>query len=223
MKSKLSIVIVILIAILLIVTSFTTIYYFKCNKDLNLELNNLKIKVQEYESKGELEKNDENIEPEEFKNSVLNESFFTEKGGEVHLYPHEYYGSGNDIWVNVTLKENNELYISVYGDSIGLKKGEFKVDGINGKIVEARPILIGNGNTPTILILMEDGTVEYVKLQSNFEGEHLVSSGKIEGLNNVVRIIPISLTRYGGGYASFAVIENDGTSHFIDPQFIIEE
>lgn len=209
MKSKLSIVIVIFITILLVITASTTVYYYKSNKDLNLELNSLKTKVQEYEAKEELEKADENVEPEEFKNVKLDEDFINNGG--VHKYP---YDNANGI--DVTIKENNELYIRLYGEWYNSDKEPHKVEGIDGQIVEARIVNIGNGSYPTILILMEDGTVEYVKSES-YTTDHPVSSGEIEGLNNVVRIIPLNITQDGaGGYSAFAVIKSDGTTQFIN-------
>lgn len=214
MKNKMNIFLIIFLTILLLIAVLAVGYLFKTNKSLNLDNDNLKAKLQEFESKEELEKNDETVEPIEFKNAKYDESLYTDEKG-AHIYPFEQDGE-----MSITLKGNNELYINLYGDLFKSYKGEYKVEGINGQIVEAKLVLLGNGMYSTVLILMEDGTVEYVKPQ-NYSVGKAVSSGKIEGLENVVRIVEVAHTGLGAGFSSAAAIKNDGTTQLIDISTLI--
>lgn len=101
--------------------------------------------------------------------------------------------------VPANVKYTGDILFSNLGDSITIHSDgtvtvnyndkEIKVVGLSGKIVDARVGVYGDGASAYMILLMEDGTVE--KTNDFYDGANngtLKSTGKIAGIENIVRI-----------------------------------
>lgn len=115
-----------------------------------------------------------------------------------------------------SLKEDGKVFVQVtsklyFPGFEGNLYQDYEVTGLQGRAVDVQIFNQGNGINSQIIMLMEDGTVEYLNMQK-IQKSLFESSGKVEGLNNVVKVVEVSVTgNEMAGYISIAAIRADGT------------
>ena len=132
--------------------------------------------------------------------------------------------------VNVSLN-NGEVFVSfsyledlIEINNINIKiNEEYKVEGLNKKAVDVYIFTQGEGSTiPKVLILLEDGTVEYLSITKGCETKIFKSQGKLGDYKDVVRFTEVGVgPKEEGpeGYRTAVVIQADGKI-FEVPQII---
>ena len=139
----------------------------------------------------------------------------------------ENYISSTEFHVNV-IQEGERVFVTTNGFEekynwlngvSGIKDVEHKeITGFSGEVVSYFLAAEGQDITPpTILFLMADGTVEYVKSIEMLKNNNFTSKGKISGLTNINRFTFINVLDIngGGGHYSTADIDNDGYAYDI--------
>lgn len=217
MKNKGMILLIIMI-ILIILTFVSTCYFYSKYKACNKEVATLNATIKEMEENNKIVDEEENADEEIFKNALVDSKIILNEYGNAYPYDVYYFGSTED-YIYLKIDEENNVYVTIYGTYLvqnsEITGVEHKIEGISGKVVEARVVPIGNGGLPVILMLMEDGTVEYVKSDSYLTSSP-TSGGKVEGVENAVRIIPVSVgINMKSGFLSFLVVKSDGTTQLI--------
>ncbi|WP_423364036.1 hypothetical protein [Mycoplasma sp. P36-A1] len=93
-----------------------------------------------------------------------------------------------------------------------LENNNYSIDITTKKstVIDGKMIGIGqNSSYSALFMIMEDGSVEYLKLKAIIEGGN--SQGSIEGVNNIVRVEQANIGyNQGGGAVTAIAIDADG-------------
>lgn len=114
-----------------------------------------------------------------------------------------------------TLTLNWDIAKEVYGLTTDKTSTESLTDfgPNNTEVVDVLACGFGQAaGKETILFLMKDGTVEYIPLRKAFANNNFKSYGKLSGVENVIKLLPVSVNnRHGaGGYVSTVAQRADG-------------
>ena len=115
------------------------------------------------------------------------------------------------VMVSLNLEEINKKYAlnksrNDFNSTIELKFNTEVVDFWSGSVGGQA---IGN---EIILVLLKDGTVEYIPLYDAIKNNNVKSYGKIEGRNSIVRLGGVSFSGNDGfGHISPCAIKSDGS------------
>lgn len=238
MKSKISLIIILVLLILSIIgTIFVTTLFLKSErtvKELNAKIDEL---TQTTNSTESTEDEKEKIESDKVEipdtNIIVDENGIgkvpegqigyrklTEDGmmlfrpdSEKYFY---YNADGTEYRCSADVEKDGSVYVTFKNSKVDIKNVE--ITGFSGKPVSAHVTWFGQGvgdNTYHILVLMEDGSVEYIRANDLTDGKY-ISSGKIEPFNNVIRIEDGSVGhKQGGGYHGAALVTEDGSVYVI--------
>ncbi len=119
----------------------------------------------------------------------------------------------------VEILPNGSLKQTTYDENYKvISEGE--VSGLSGKAIDIVTSYIGDGSDEYTIIMMEDGTVEYIGDTLDYNNRDFSKSkGKIPGLNNIVRILCCSTS--GVPNTGRAVIAIDKDGYFYDVKQLI--
>lgn len=198
--------------LLFVATTISTIYLFSKNIDKTKEIEALNQKI--IENQKEYETNLANVKEEEKiilpvfdANKVIN------KTDDMSIS----LAANTKLGIQVRLDEEGKVKVRIIDsmyiqDFKGNTNEEYEVEGISGKVVDVNIYNQGNGINPQIVMLLEDGTVEYVNMVELKNGKY-ISAGKVSGVDNIVKIVEVSFgIAEGSGGINIAGIKNDGTS-----------
>lgn len=120
------------------------------------------------------------------------------------------YYDQNKLYIGIS--ENGELYQSSGDIIVECDKG-YEIKNIN--VSEISEVIVegwGNGiDFPVVFFLMVDGTVEWLDTQSAFTKKDFSAEGKVEGVENIVKIVKAGVSgEYDGGYTVLGV-KQDGS------------
>ncbi len=149
-----------------------------------------------------------------------------EEGAYIDLY---------NIQVNVNLNKAGQVEVLItdngkedfaedYVKNMKRKKETEEImGGFSGKVEEIELAEIGQEASGSyFLFLMGDGSVEYISLVDLLDTNNLASRGKIQGLNNIVRIKNISARENeGSGWSTALAFDTDG--NFYDVNNLLEK
>ena len=131
--------------------------------------------------------------------------------------------------VQAAVTSSNEVSISITDSGVDYFKYEnsesfsdtvtFKTDK---KVLRIYNCQFGQGlGQETIVMIMEDGTVEYMPIAYAIKNNDFRSYGKIEGIENAAEVMYASAHTIepGMGYIALLVVEKDGTAHDLTDYF----
>ena len=127
-------------------------------------------------------------------------------------------GNANLQNLDIEILDNGNLGITKYtNNTLGEEK---EVTGFKSKVYDVVSTWVGDGSSEYIVCLMQDGTVEY--MTDILNRDYKVSEGKIEGLNNIVRILccKTSSTTVGNTGRTIIAIDKDG--YFYDVVAVVK-
>lgn len=208
MKKNIVLIIIILVLILgLVGTIVATISMYNKNNDLKDEITSKSQEIEQLNT--QINQLNENLNTEEeFKHKLFD---VTELGNEnLNVMPtatgdnhlHAYVDGQGNAFVSVVSNDYFKYPEASYGK-------EYKIEGTSGKVYNTKVMMMGQGGSGTVFMIMEDGTVEYLDNSKISEGK-FVSAGKLEGLEKVVDLVQVSCTTPGPGWIGVAAIDVDG-------------
>lgn len=120
---------------------------------------------------------------------------------------------------------SNTVNLSINWDNItrnwGISNGtarsnQYTINNFSGKVVDIYVNGIGQDATGSVaLFLLEDGTVEYIPLYKALESNNIKSSGKISGVEDVIKFYSVGARPKGensvGGFQTILAQKEDGT------------
>lgn len=115
------------------------------------------------------------------------------------------------VMVSLNLEEINKKYAlnkssNDFNSTIELK--------FNTEVVDVCNTTVGGQavGSEVLLIMLKDGTVEYIPLYNAIKNNNIKSYGKVEGINDIVRIGSVSFSGNDGfGHISPCAIKSDGS------------
>ena len=119
------------------------------------------------------------------------------------------------------ITSNGELYFDIIANTSEYQSTTKKVEGLDKKAIDILSGSIGNGGSERVVILLEDGSVAYINDPFFTEqGDTIKTNGKIEGVNNIVRILCCRTTAKEGSQVNntgltFIAIDKDGAFYDI--------
>ena len=186
----------------------------------NNSVNNNAVNNTSIQTGGEV--NNENNETDEFVVPSLFTSNAKKTSNETDNYSLRIFCADNSFTIKVvdavpTIWTNlDKTVLSDYGIDVSkmkLSNTEQKISGFTKKVVDVLTINDEHQFASTcFLFLMEDGTVEYSDLQNMVD--NVSSQGKIEGLNNIIRLQKVELTN--PGYDDTSAIAIDKQNNYYD-------
>ncbi len=96
------------------------------------------------------------------------------------------------------------------------RSNQYTINNFSGKVVDMHIDGIGQDATGSVaLFLLEDGTVEYIPLYKALESNNIKSSGKISGVENIIKFYSVGARPKGensvGGFQTILAQKEDGT------------
>lgn len=214
MKKNIVLIIIILVLILgLVGTIVATISMYNKNNDLKDEITSKSQEIEQLNT--QINQLNENLNTEEeFKHKLFD---VTELGyGDYIVKPRatgdenliaRVDGKGNAM-VSLISNDFFKTPVASYGK-------EYKVEGTSGKVYNTKVMMMGQGGSYTVFMIMEDGTVEYMDNSKISEGK-FVSAGKIEGLEKVVDLVQVDFGhKMGGGHIAVVALDTDGNMKLV--------
>lgn len=198
--------------LLFVATTISTIYLFSKNIEKTKEIEALNQKMEENkkeydESLASKEKEEKLLLPVFDENKVINKT----DDMSINL------AANTKLGIQVRLDESGKVKVRIIDamyikDFKGSTNEENEVEGISGKVIDVNVYNQGNGINPQIIMLLEDGTVEYVNMNELKNGNY-ITAGKVSGVENIIKIIEVSIvTAEGSEKINIAGIKSDGTS-----------
>lgn len=230
MKSKVTLIIVLVLLILSIVgTIFVTTLFLKSERtvqELNAKIDELsQTTTLPTEDTDKVKVPDTNFIVDENGGSKAPEGQvgyrkITEDGDlifEQDSYANYTY-SDHEVSLNACIERDGFVYVNFKNSIVDINRG--KITGFSGKPVSVYVAFFGQGvgdNSYNLLVLMDDGSVEYVKASDLTAGKY-TSAGKIGTFNNVVRIEDGNIAhKNAGGYHGAALVTDDGSRYVLSP------
>ncbi|MDO4282614.1 MAG: hypothetical protein Q4D02_03180 [Clostridia bacterium] len=195
--------------LLFVAAAVSTIFLFSKNLEKTKEIENLNAKIEtlQEENLANIPKEEKGILPVFDVNKIVN------KKDDMIISLNSVSKSG----LVAKLNENGEVMVqvidSMYFENFSGELNQYqKVEGVSGKVVDVNIFNQGNGINPQIIMLIEDGTVEYVNMKELKQG-NMISAGKVEGLKDIVKIVEVAISvKPVGGYFTIAGVQSDGSS-----------
>jgi hypothetical protein len=217
-------VIIAILSVLFVIATVVAIVFFVKNKESNEVL---EITEQEYKKKIDSLVNEPKINEEATKTESTITEKVVEKNVEVakiisfdrsktkNVRDGVVYGDITQVVSSpiATITTNGEVTITYYNSDMTSKS--YKIEGLDKKAIEVLAGSIGDGGSDRIVILLEDGTVAYIKNNLSSESASLKIEGKIEGLTNAVKILCCRTSRKEGAQVrniglTFIAIDKNG-------------
>ena len=226
--------IIIVLLTITTITSTSIAVYFGLNQNKDEEQTQ-NVQIQDEENEEEVipdaRVQDENKE-EEYKRifkladeiNVINKDFTEESG----LYYVTERDSASASGIYATLDDNNTVRIVFGSANMSFPNYEkysntanVEIDFGDRKVQNVYNMGAGQSSLSNfIFFLMEDGTVEYMPLAYAMKNDDFRSYGKIEGVENIIDMVPAYIAGGQGAGSGYTVllIQEDGTAYDIGDQ-----
>ena len=117
--------------------------------------------------------------------------------------------SSNEITVSI---DDSAVDIILFDYMDAKPNTSYVVSNISGNITSVFSGKLGNSvSYPTLLVLLEDGSVESINTEHGFNNAKFESNGKIDGLTNVEKIINVNITENGTTYPGMVAVLKDNS------------
>lgn len=120
--------------------------------------------------------------------------------------------NNNKCVISISWDFVNKTYFNLNPSKSG--NDDIEIENISGKIVDVFIDSMGqSASNSTMLILLDDGSVEYIPLFYALKNNDIKSYGKIDGVTNVTKFLSVSVNPKspGGGYHSIVALRSDGS------------
>ena len=120
--------------------------------------------------------------------------------------------NSNTCMISINWDFVNKDYFNLNSEKSGNE--DIKIENISGKIVDVFTDSMGqSASCSTVLILLDDGSVEYIPLFYALKNNNIKSYGKIDGVTNVTKFLSVGVSPKspGGGYHSIVALRSDGS------------
>lgn len=120
------------------------------------------------------------------------------------------------VYIGTGMGMNDEaLYRWVETDQVKIKNQQSQeIAGFNKKVVDVHFANLSQNDIAThVLFLMEDGTVEYSSINNIII--NATSQGKLEGLENIIKVQDVEVYYDDGGHCSTILIDKDNNYYDI--------
>ena len=120
-------------------------------------------------------------------------------------------------WYTLNDEDADDLSLKNWAKQLNvtINSGMQKITGFTKQVVDVHIGGIGQDFTGEVLIFqMEDGTIEYSTIKNMMQ--NVSTQGKIEGLNNIVKLQDVNVYIGDGGNASIIAIDKDNNCYDLD-------